>query len=206
KEDVAFVAPTGMAAGVTTRKGQVATTIHRLIYNPIVKKGKVSFIKKDDLGSIKLIIVDEISMVSNSLLEDIMSFGIPILTLGDPMQLDPPMGSMNKLLDNPNIFLDEPVRQALDNPIVYLANEVRQGRDISLGRFSDNVFILTPEQIDNSFLELSDQILVSYNKSAQSINNRYRNEILKRESHLPTVGDKIMALQNNWKKVIQENN
>src|SRR5699024_3571095 len=105
-----------------------------------------------------------------------------------------------------NIFLDEPVRQALDNPIVYLANEVRQGRDISLGRFSDNVFILTPEQIDNSFLELSDQILVSYNKSAQSINNRYRNEILKRESHLPTVGDKIMALQNNWKKVIQENN
>ena len=205
EEDVAFVAFTGMAAGVMTRKGQVATTIHRLIYNPIVEKGKVRFVKKESLD-LKLIVIDEISMVSNKLLEDIQSFNIPIMTLGDPAQLDPVGGSTNNLLDNPDIFLDEPVRQSLENPIIHLANEVRKGNDISLGKYADNVLILRPDQIDDTFLQYADQILVSYNKSAKSINDRFRKDILNIDSEFPIEGDKIMCLQNNWKKMITEDN
>src|SRR5699024_1441008 len=142
-EEVAFVAFTGMAAGVMTRNGQTATTIHRLIYKPFKDKktNKINFSLRDELDpNIKLIVIDEISMVGQKLLDDLESFGIPYIGIGDPAQLGPVGTKPNKLLDNPDIFLDTPVRQSLDNPIVYLANEVRQGKSLStIGKYSDNI-------------------------------------------------------------------
>ena len=192
-ENVKFVTFTGMAAGVITRRGQMATTIHRLIYIPIVKNNKVTFMKREHLDpNIKLIVVDEISMVGEDLFKDIQSFGIPILTLGDSAQLPPVNRKAVKFLDKPDIFLDEPVRQSLDNPIINIANMVRNKQELPMGKFADNVYVLNPNQIDNSFLELADQILVSYNNSASQINNKYRREILNINSETPSVGDKII--------------
>ena len=206
-ENVKFVTFTGMAAGVITRRGQMATTIHRLIYIPIVKNNKVTFMKREHLDpNIKLIVVDEISMVGEDLFKDIQSFGIPILTLGDSAQLPPVNRKAVKFLDKPDIFLDEPVRQSLDNPIINIANMVRNKQELPMGKFADNVYVLNSNQIDNSFLELADQILVSYNNSASQINNKYRREILNINSETPSVGDKIICLRNNWDVSIFENN
>lgn len=134
KKNVRYCAYTGMASNVLIRKGNPATTIHKLIYDPIevqdekTKRKKIVFKLKETLDEdIRLIVVDEVSMVSQKMLDELLSFGIPILATGDPKQL-PPIGSgMNKLLDNPDVFLDEPLRQALDNPIIYIANLLRQG-------------------------------------------------------------------------------
>ena len=105
-QDISFVAYTGKAALALTRKGTPATTIHKLIYetqetivpildkygNPVLDKHgnpktkKVLKYKKKiflDLN-IKLIVVDEYSMVSQDIWKDLLSFGVPILVTGDP--------------------------------------------------------------------------------------------------------------------------
>ena len=56
------------------------------------KTGKIKkitkFVKKPFLDPfLRLIIVDEVSMVSKKLLNDLLSFNIPIITLGDPLWL-----------------------------------------------------------------------------------------------------------------------
>lgn len=93
--EVLFVAYVGKAALQLTRSGVNGKTIHSTIYDfqletkkvdgvPVMKNGKpVKFPKfslKNSLGPhIKLIVVDEGSMVSENIALDLESFGIPIL-------------------------------------------------------------------------------------------------------------------------------
>ena len=97
ENEIAFTAPTGKAATVLSQRGCLgATTVHKLIYRKeetlfedevngkkIIRK-EISFVKINKLpSSIKLIIVDEASMLSEKIKEDLESFKIPILYLGD---------------------------------------------------------------------------------------------------------------------------
>ena len=96
--DVKFATYTGKAALVLCKKGIAATTIHKLIYTPVeeviekeqpdgtIKRiTKIKFIKKPDLDPrVKLIVIDECSMVGEKLWEDLLSFKRPIIVLGDP--------------------------------------------------------------------------------------------------------------------------
>ena len=43
-------------------------------------------------------------MVSQELLRDLLTFGIPLICLGDPGQLPAVGGNRNTLLDNPDVF------------------------------------------------------------------------------------------------------
>ena len=136
-----FVTFTGKASLVLRNKGLPATTIHKLIYDAFKNKrtGKFYFRKKATLDpSIKLLVVDEVSMVPANLLRDLMSFEIPIIALGDPGQLEP-IGEDNGLLKNPDFFLDEIHRQAKDNSIIRLSMMVRQGKPLPLISNDPNV-------------------------------------------------------------------
>ena len=95
-EKIAFIAYTGKAASVISQRTKKDTsTIHRLIYNPVevvkkVKIGdvekevkKIEFVKKNSIGNLKLIILDEISMVDQHILDDLCSYKIKILCCGD---------------------------------------------------------------------------------------------------------------------------
>lgn len=70
-------------------EGVSAMTIHKLIYDvEPTGNGGVTFYKKDRLEEdYKMIIVDEGSMVNTRLWEDLLSFGILIVVVGDPGQL-----------------------------------------------------------------------------------------------------------------------
>jgi exodeoxyribonuclease-5 len=95
---VQFAAFTGKAAQVLRSKGAVnARTIHSLIYRPRGEEavadettGKTSMSpmfslnRQSPVARAKLIIVDECSMVDEALGRDLLSFGTPILVLGDP--------------------------------------------------------------------------------------------------------------------------
>lgn len=209
--NVKFCAYTGMAANVLIRKGNPATTIHKLIYDPVevidekTGRKKIVFKLKEKLDeNIRLIVVDEVSMVSQKMLNELMSFGIPILATGDPKQL-PPIGSgMNKLLDNPDIFLDEPLRQALDNPIIYIANLLRQGIMPDYGSYGGKVNIYRKDAFPSRVIEEADQILAGRNATVDNLNRFYRKNILNKQTFLPTNGEKLICLKNNWDLRIQE--
>ena len=136
KLSVAYVAPTGKAASVLRRslgaQGVVPAfsgTVHRLMYRPVVDgQGTIKSFSKIDKLPVQVIVVDEASMVPKKMAEDLESFGIPVLYVGDHGQL-PPVGEAAGLMENPDLRLEEVMRQALDSPIIALSFLFRRGGD-----------------------------------------------------------------------------
>ena len=215
-ESTAFVTPTGKAATVLIRSGIPATTLHRLIYQSItqeqeievngkkVKIEKLIFKRRESIDkSIKLIVLDEASMVSDSVLFDLMEFGVKMLLCGDNAQL-PPVEGLNTYLQQPDYTLTAIVRQQLDNPIIRLSQMAREGKYIPYGKYGDSVAVnskrlFVGERRKNYFLK-ADQIICGTNKTRTSINAEIRS--FKRLGQLPATDDKLICVLNNWEQYI----
>ncbi len=66
-------------------------------------------------------------MVDAELGRDLLSFGKPVLVLGDPAQLPPVRGGGFFTEADPDVMLTEVHRQAADNPIIQMSMLVREG-------------------------------------------------------------------------------
>ncbi len=215
-----FVAPTGKAASVLLRSGTPAGTVHSLIYTreedievdengEIVSERFLRFVRKEKIDpEIKLIVVDETSMVSDEVLRDLLSYGVKCLFSGDPAQL-PPVGGSNTLLTMPCVTLTQIVRQEKDNPIVRIASMARAGKLLPFGSYGDNVEILpknslTPQQRRRLFLE-ADQIIVGTNRTRENLNREIRSYLgISASAVLPVEGEKLICTLNNWSKTLDE--
>lgn len=215
-ESAAFVTPTGKAATVLIRSGIPATTLHRLIYQSIpeeqeieingkkVKIEKLTFKRRENIDkSIKLIVLDEASMVSDSVLWDLMEFGIKLLLCGDNAQL-PPVEGFNTYLKSPDYTLRSIVRQQLDNPIIKISELAREDKYIPYGRYGDCVSVInkrlfTGERRKNYLLK-ADQIICGLNKTRYALNDELRT--LRGLGELPESGDKLICILNNWEQYI----
>jgi exodeoxyribonuclease V len=144
------------------------------------------------LKQASLLVVDECSMVDEEMAQDILSFGTPVLVLGDPAQLPPVRGTGYFTDAKPDVMLTEIHRQAKDNPIIWLATQVRNGKALDKGTYGTSSVIAraTPELA----LEAS-QVLVGRNKTRLSTNRRMRE--LKELSGLPRSGEKLVCLRND---------
>lgn len=209
EKEVTYIAPTGKAALQLVRNGNNATTIHQLIY--VIDKETddgVTFKKreKDALAGYKLLVVDEVSMVSKEVLIDLLSFGIPIIALGDSGQLEP-VGENHGLLHNPDVLLTEIHRQAADNPIIYLSMLAREGKPIKLGKYGDQAYVISKndKRINIDLLLRADQVLCSYNKTRNALNKKMR-KALGFTDILPQKGDKLICTKNNWEESVGEIN
>lgn len=190
---------TGKACNVLQRKGINAQTIHSLIYDCFQDKDGWHFSKKIHLPySPKLIIIDEASMLSTDLYNDLKSYRIKLLFVGDPGQLEP-VGDNPNLMLAPDYVLSKIHRQAESSPIITLASHVRTGVGACLTHRrlgqSGEVIIrdkkITPEQL----LTYS-QFICAKNKTRQDINSAVR-AYLRYPNQLLVVGDKIIVLRNN---------
>lgn len=93
-----------------------------------------------------LVVVDEASMVGEDVARDLISFGIPILAIGDPGQLKPVQDIPGFDLENPSFFLHEIHRQAKDNPIIHLATLAREGEYLKKGDYGNGVRVITRKE------------------------------------------------------------
>ena len=146
----------------------------------------------------KLLVVDEYSMIDTQMGEDLLSFGCPILLLGDPGQL-PPVKGQPYFRGKPDTLLTEIHRQAADNPIIWMSKEVREGRDLRPGNYGSSRVVphgnLPKEELRSMILS-ADQLLVGRNATRASSNARVR-ELLGRTDPLPQKDDKLICLRNN---------
>src|SRR5690606_30016552 len=127
-----------------------ASTIHSLIYKPRDLMDEVpSFELWDDApaSKAKLIIIDECSMVDAELGRDLLSFGVPLLVLGDPAQLPPIQGGGFFTNAEPDAMLTEVHRQAKDDPIVRLSMDIREGRALAPGEYGET-HVVTKSALD----------------------------------------------------------
>src|SRR5690606_24430402 len=85
-----------------------------------------------------LVVIDECSMVDEEVGRDLLSFGKPVLVLGDPAQLPPIAGGGFFTEVEPDIMLTEVHRQAADDPIIHLSMLAREGRGLDYGIYGDS--------------------------------------------------------------------
>ena len=197
-----FAAFTGKAASVMRGKGcDGASTIHGLIYRARESGEEIpSFDLWDDAPASKaeLIIIDECSMVDAELGRDLLSFGVPVLVLGDPAQLPPIQGGGFFTEAEPDAMLTEVHRQAKDDPIVRLSMDVRAGEYLEPGRYGETE-VVAKSDLDPQRVLDADQVLVGRNATRRAYNTRM-SERRGFDDDMPSAGDKLVCLRNNRKK------
>jgi len=126
---------------------------------------------------VKLIVIDEASMVGTEIVADLESFGIPIMAIGDPGQLPPVGDSWGFDMEMPNVFLKEIHRQAADNPIIRLATMAREGRNIPIADYGDDVRVVARRNDDVTFnMKRDAMVLVGTNKKRWDVTAKIRTE------------------------------
>lgn len=121
------------------------------------------------------------------------------------MQLQPVIGK-NYLIEKPDFFLNEILRQAKDNPIIYISKLARENKRIKKGIYGDRVFVTDEDHLSISMFKEADQILAGKNKTVDCINNFYRKSILGINNIMPKIGDKIICLRNDWNYMVNDDN
>jgi len=205
--EFAVAAFTGKAANVLRKKGiSIASTIHSLIYKPVCdpKTGKIML---DENGSpvfelnpalaCKGIIVDEASMVSREIHDDLKSFGLPLVFVGDHGQLEPVGDSVN-LMAKPDLTLEQIHRNA--GEIAHFAEFIRKGyRPAAFAqKMPKKVFFIGKYDAENYFTKV-DQIICAYNRTRVTVNQTVR-DILGYDADWPVLNDRIMCLKNDHDK------
>lgn len=216
---VAFVAFMGKAAIQMARNGLPAQTIHSLIYNyeevpdldengniQINERYKVKmkkvFVKRKKIPKhIKLIVVDEAGMVSEKIARDLLSYGVPVIALGDLNQLPPVFGAPF-FLKKPNFHLTKIMRQAENNPIVWLANQVLDGKELTTGVYGKSS-VIKKTDLNEFILNDADVVLTGTNRLRHEINTLFRENIKNiKKLDVPNIGEKIICRKNNWNRCI----
>ena len=220
-EDVVFIAYQGKAAMNMARHGLPAQTIHSLIYTyeKVYERDEKDNIVTDAQGKpkltydfvlkprldkkIRLIVIDEAGMVPENVARDILSFRIPVVTLGDLNQL-PPVFGKPFFLQNPNVILTQIMRQAENDPIVYLSQQVLTGKPLDFGVYGKSS-VISKQNLNEYMLRKADMVLTCTNKLRNLVNKTFREDILEfQKLDVPHIGEKIICRKNNWKRCMDK--
>jgi exodeoxyribonuclease-5 len=213
-----ILSPTGRAAArIKEATGLPAMTAHRWQYMPVTDP-KTGLTKWDKLpleklatGSAGLLVVEESSMVSRSLWDDIWenatALCLKVLAIGDPFQLppvDPEDGGSGFSLLDPNngytneyVLMKQIVRQALESPIIRASMAIRAGDALKgIGEL--------PKVTPVNFLDRADtvqsrggMVIVHRNKTRNHLNRQIR-----AARNLPgealQEGESLLVIRNNY--------
>lgn len=189
------------AAGVNDIEGHTEVKeLRRQIKQEADNADQPMFVKNMDsvVKDAALVIIDECSMVDAKMGEDLLSFGTPVLVLGDPAQL-PPVGGAGYFTEGvrPDVMLTEIHRQAAESPILRMATKVRNGDVLEIGDWGGNCHVLpTGTKLDPDRILNFDQILVGKNVTRHASNSKIR-RLKGIDDAYPVLEDRLVCLRNN---------
>jgi exodeoxyribonuclease-5 len=228
KGPLAFVTFTGRASSVLSRtlkaagvevttelktretapRGHFCSTIHRLIYKPVLNEHEevIGYAKRTRPDRpYRFIVIDEASMVGDRIFADIKALGVPILAVGDHGQLEP-VRDRGSLMAQPDIRLEKIHRQAEGNPIIQFAHHVRNTGRID-GAFTrtagktSGVYLLKRGAFHGAVKDIGAGTSVSYmgvlcykNKTRVSLNGVVRKAL--GYEGIPRKGETMVCLKN----------
>jgi len=223
------MAYTGQAVNVLRQSYIMARTIHSTIMipieEPIINKKTDEIITRHGVplthvrfkpvpsipSSIKLIIVDEASFLPAKLEKVLKRYNVPILEVGDPIQLPPVADEQVFTMDSLDYFMEGVMRQNKDSEIYKLATRLRKHKNIFPQDYHDDVrFLYAQPTIEETFYRFlpffrdADIIITSTNKQRQIITDLYRREILGINSPLPREGERMICRKNNQELMLDQ--
>lgn len=189
-----LLAPTGKAAvRLTETTGQRATTVHAAIYNAFKnRRGELKFSLCPDAMQGGVAIVDESSMVTERMANDLAQCFDGVLYIGDHYQLPPVKAADWFGAQRADAELTEVLRQALDSPILSLVTAIRQGKPTPTSCMSDELVIKSAATVEDMLAV--GQVICATNKSREALNSLMRGK-LGRQGPIQ-VGDRLINLRN----------
>jgi len=160
----------------------------------------LTFQKRGYLASwSSVIVVDEASMLTEDEVNDIRSFGVPVLLVGDHGQLSPVKARMNPWIEHPQLVLTVNHRQGETSGIPSAADEAREHGVLRNARYGSSVSCISQgnEKVPGLLERFrpdakSRTVIVQYNRTRAALNSAFH------EQHGPDVinpGERLIALQ-----------
>lgn len=162
--------------------------------NSIEYKWKKDVRKKVD-ERYRLMIVFDSSLLNRTTVEDLCSFGVPIILMRDPILLPSP--DTYTYLRDPNIEIRELNPQLLRNPVTYFANKALRGEKLEFGSY-DTVSIVPKKQLNLYNLKSSDMVLTLSDDMMKTMNSVYREKVMKLKTTTNVVGERIIVMNNMY--------
>ena len=187
---------------------EIASTIHKLIYythwnhGPTCPAGKgsgpqvcnrigcTSWVERRDRldPEVKLIVIDEASMVGRSIYEDLISYRNPVVFVGDYGQLGPVAEDAWNLMDEENLDfrLTTIHRQVEDSPILELAMKARHDGFVKPGAYGE-------------YADGGNELLLCWTNRSRLKFNRQERRDRGFDTKYPEAGDDVLCLKNNYR-------
>lgn len=152
-------------------------------------------VKKKINKRYKLIVVFDSVLLNQKTLDDLCTFGLPIILIRDPMLIPAP--DSYTFFYDPNVVLVEPHPNYIRNPIVYFSHKVIAGEKFILGGY-DNVTIIQKKQMNLYNLKSSDMNITLSDNIRNNINKIYREKIMKRKDTVNTLNERMIVTSDMY--------
>ena len=148
-------------------------------------------ISKDDL-----VVIDESSMITKQMRNDLRQTGARVLFVGDPGQL-PPVGDDGWFFQGKlNFVLENVQRQAMDSPIIRMSMDVRNDRYNPKNYQTDpECCVLDSCDVEPEFYFDADQVITGKNETRHMLNRSFRDHF-GYVDRLPRANEKLIILRN----------
>lgn len=140
-----------------------------------------------------VLVIDEASMVGETVGMDLARTGSRLVYIGDPAQL-PPVGARasRDAMGDPHHLLTQVHRQKGDSDVLKLATRIRKTEDVPEAPPTKTKHLLRLEEYD--------QILCWRNATRERINAEIRRRLGRRDPMMPEVGDRLICIKNTKSK------
>lgn len=143
----------------------------------------------------KLIIVFDSILINEVTLDDLCTFGLPIILIRDPMLVPSP--DTYTYTRDPNIKLTELNPELAKDPIVYFAHKILNGEKLVTGSY-DRVSVVSRKQMNLYNIRSSEMNITMTESMRKEINNVYRSKILKAKGTTNYVGERVIVMESRF--------
>jgi hypothetical protein len=148
-----------------------------------------------------LIVITDSLLMSEDLIQDVASFGLPVVLLKDEMLL--PSADNITFIKDPNVRLVDLTDEGAKDPLVYFATKIRRRERLAYGVFN-SVSIIPKKQMSLYNLRYPDMTLTMTNELRNEINKSYRSEVLHVNDTRIITGEKVIAVSTLWNQRIKD--